>query len=123
MTLSPFSNLSPAVNSLPAVVALNVELVRGIESQVINDLLPRVKQESVALDLSAVPRIDAAGIATLITLYCSSVRAGTDFSVVAPSQHVLDMLRIVGLESILVANHNSDNRKQTTLADCGCPAA
>ena len=103
MTVSPFLNLASASNSLAAVIAMNCELVRGTEAQVIDELLPRVKQESVALNLSGVERIDAAGIAALITLYCSAVEAGTDFSVIDPSPHVLELLRLVGLESILVA--------------------
>jgi anti-anti-sigma factor len=103
MTVSPFLNLASASNSLTAVIAVNCELVRGTEAQVIHELLPRVKQGSVALNLAGVERIDAAGIATLITLYCSSVEAGTDFYVMDPSAHVLELLRLVGLESILLA--------------------
>lgn len=104
MTVSPFSDLALASNSIASVVAVDCELVRGTEAEVIDALLPRVRHESVALNLSAVERIDAAGIAALITLYCSSVQAGTDFSVVTPSPHVLELLRLVGLESILVAD-------------------
>ncbi len=103
MTVSSFLNIPSASNSPVAVIAVNCELVRGSETQVIDEVLPRVKRESVALDLSGVERIDAAGIAALITLYCTSVEAGTEFSVVTPSAHVLELLRVVGLESILVA--------------------
>lgn len=120
MTVSPFLNIASASNPLAAVIAVNCELVRGTEARVIDELLPRVKQGSVALDLSAVERIDAAGIAALITLYCGSVEAGTDFYVLAPSPHVLELLRIVGLESILVA----EDRLTGSLRDClNCPAA
>jgi len=107
MTVSSFLNISPASNFPVAVIALNGELVRGTESQLIDELLPKVKQGSVALDLSGVERMDAAGIAALITLYCTSVEAGTEFHVVDPSAHVLELLRIVGLESILVADGNT----------------
>jgi anti-anti-sigma factor len=106
MTVSPFSNVAPPTYS---VIPVNYELVRGTEAQVIDQFLPRVKRESVALDLSGVGRIDAAGIAALITLYCSSVEAGTDFSIVAPSPHVLELLRIVGLEQILIAENRPSN--------------
>lgn len=105
MTVSPFLNLSSASNSLASVVAVNFELVRGTETQVIDELMPRVKQESVVLNLASVERIDAAGIAALITLYCSAVEAGTEFSVIDPSHHVLELLRLVGLEQILVAGN------------------
>lgn len=105
MTVSPFLNLSSASSPLASVIAVNCELVRGMEAQVIDELLPRVKQESVALNLASVERIDAAGIAALITLYCSAVEAGTEFSVIDPSHHVLELLRLVGLEQILMAGN------------------
>jgi len=118
MTVTPFSNLASAVDSLPAIVAVHCELVRGTEAKVLAELLPRVKSESVALDLADVERIDAAGIATLITLYCSSVEAGNDFTVISPSHHVLELLRLVGLESILVAGDRARTRPCHE-----CPAA
>lgn len=120
MTVTPFSNLTSAVNSLPAIVAVHSELVRGTESEVLAKLLPRVKDGSVALDLANVERIDAAGIATLITLYCTSVEAGNDFTVVSPSHHVLELLRLVGLESILMAENRSSHRSRPCQE---CPAA
>ena len=115
MTVSPFMNVAPiaipnknrASQSLIATIALNCELVRGTEEQIVEELMPRVKQESIALDLGKVERIDAAGIAALITLYCTAVEAGTEFFVVNPSARVLDLLRLVGLESILVPACNS----------------
>jgi len=124
MTVTPFSNLTSAVASLPAVVAVHSELVRGTESEVLAELLPRVKSGSVALDLANVERIDAAGIATLITLYCSAIEAGNDFTVVSPSHHVLELLRLVGLESILIANKVADGRSTRRGRPCHeCPAA
>ena len=104
MTVSPFLNIPSASDSFAAVIAVNCELVRGTEARVIDELLPRVKRESVALNLAGVERIDAAGIAALITLYCSAVESRTEFYVIDPSPHVLELLRLVGLESILVAD-------------------
>jgi anti-anti-sigma factor len=118
MTVSPFYHLASASDS-PAVIAVNFELVRGAEASVVDALLPRVKRESVALDLSGVQRIDAAGIAALITLYCSAVEAGTDFSVVDPSHHVLELLRIVGLDSILMGDARLANARSSC---AGCAA-
>jgi anti-anti-sigma factor len=89
---------------LPNVIAVNCELVRGSEGQILQELLPRVREGSVALNLSGVMRMDAAGIAALISLYRASLEAGTDFSIVSPSTHVAELLHIVGLDSILVAN-------------------
>ncbi len=124
MTVPPFSKYAShsavAGGVVMSVIPVNCELVRGTEARLMEDLLPRVQQESVALNLSAVERIDAAGIAALIRLYCSSHAAGKDFTVVAPSPHVLDLLRIVGLESILVAGA----RQAGELLPClECPAA
>ncbi len=101
-TLSSFSNSALGSTGLATLIPVNYELVRGAESQLIDELMPVVRQESVALNLSGVERIDAAGIAALITLYCTSVEAGTEFSVVEPSTHVLELLRLVGLEPILM---------------------
>jgi len=119
MTVSPFSNLAlpgnPPSNAIATIVAIDYELVRGSEDQIVNDLKQRVAAESVALNLAAVERIDAAGIAALITLYCTAVEAGTDFSVVSPSAHVLELLRIVGLESILVADARPRGSERTRL--------
>jgi len=110
MTVPPFLNVAPiatqdsnaAPQSAIATVSVECELVRGTEDRVLKELMPRVKRESIAVDLSGVERIDAAGIAALITLYCTAVESGTEFLVVSPSARVLDMLRLVGLESILV---------------------
>jgi len=124
MTVSPFLNIASASNPNTAVIAVNCELVRGTEAQVIDALLPRVQQESVALDLSGVERMDAAGIAALITLYCASVEAGYAFSVVDPSPHVLELLHIVGLESILIVedggNAGEERIRHELLPGCGC---
>jgi anti-anti-sigma factor len=106
MTVTPISNLVPNLAPLPnrplESLAIPYELVRGNEIRVQSDLLPYIQRGSVALDLSQVERIDAAGIASLITLYCNAIEAGHQFSVVNPSVRVLDLLRLVGLESILM---------------------
>jgi len=115
MTVSPFSNIA-LTSSNAAVVFMNSELVRGAETQLVEELLPRVRQESVALDLAGVERIDAAGIASLITLYCTAVESGTEFSVVSPSAHVLELLQIVGLESILVASPRNSQTSRRSAA-------
>ena len=123
MTVSPFLNLASASNPLGAVIAVNCELVRGTETKVTAALLPRVKQESVALDLSRVERIDAAGIAALISLYCTAVEAGNTFRIVDPSAHVLELLRIVGLESILMTEDGRTDPariRRDHATGCGC---
>jgi len=110
MTVSSFSN--SAVLASPQATAIDYELVRGTEDRVYAELLPRVRQESLALDLSQVERIDAAGIAALITLYCTAVEAGNSFFVVDPSLRVLELLRLVGLDSILIQESDSSAQNQ-----------
>jgi anti-anti-sigma factor len=102
MTVPPFLNLASATNPRVSTIAVHCELVRGTEDLVIAELMPRVKKESIELDLSGVERIDAAGIAALITLYCTATEAGNQFHIVDPSVRVLELLRLVGLESILL---------------------
>jgi anti-anti-sigma regulatory factor len=102
MTVSPISNLATLSSRRLNSIAIGYELVRGNEDRVDAELLPQVRQSSVALDLSQVERIDAAGIASLITLYCTAIEAGNEFYVVDPSIRVLELLRLVGLESILI---------------------
>jgi ABC-type transporter Mla MlaB component len=45
------------------------ELVRGSDRRLVDEMAPLVRREDVALDLRSVERIDAAGIAALISLY------------------------------------------------------
>jgi anti-anti-sigma factor len=108
MTVACFSDLSSSATALATQVHFYCELVRGSEFRLTTELLPLVKHESVALNLSQVERIDAAGIAALITVYCSSIEAGTDFTIVDPSPHVLELLRIVGLDKILLGGQIGD---------------
>lgn len=77
------------------------ELVRGNDQLILERFLPLVREQSVALDLAAVTRIDAAGLATLIRLYCAAREAGRGFMVANPSSHVAEILRLVGLDRVL----------------------
>jgi anti-anti-sigma factor len=82
------------------------ELVRGNEQELLAWLSPLVRRHSVTLDMSPVERIDAAGIAVLISLHASAHQAGHCFKVVNLSPHVAEILSLVGLERIL-ASHNA----------------
>lgn len=113
MTVSSFSSTTSVMPSQATVIAVRGELVRGAEDRILSDLMPSVHRESVALDLSSVERIDAAGIAVLITLYCTAMESGNGFYVVDPSPRVLDMLRLVGLESILIPAGKPDQAPET----------
>jgi len=82
------------------------ELVRGQDRNLLESVGPLVRQQNIALDLSGVERIDAAGISALISLYASAGAAGHSFSVSNPSPRVAHILALVGLEQILVS-HNA----------------
>lgn len=80
------------------------ELVRGSEKEFLDWLMPLVNRQNVTLDLGSVERIDAAGIAALVSLYASARQTGHRFSIAHPSPHVAKILELVGLERILLAN-------------------
>ena len=89
----------------PIVAGEITELVRGNENALLERFMPLVRRQSVALDLEAVTRIDAAGLAALITVYCTARESGHDFTILNPSSHVAEILAVVGLDKILVAQH------------------
>jgi anti-anti-sigma factor len=91
------------------------ELVRGEDARFLERLLPLVRTRSLALDMSPVERIDAAGIAALITLYCAASRAGHAFSVAHASPRVEEILCLVGLERILTGRDAVEDARL-----CGC---
>jgi anti-anti-sigma factor len=83
------------------------ELVRGSEQFLLERFKPLVRGQSVLLDLAHVERIDAAGVAALISLYGCARDAGHHFSVTNASPHVAEILSIVGLDRILLS-HNAE---------------
>jgi anti-anti-sigma factor len=82
------------------------ELVRGQEGELLKRLKPLVAAQSVTLDLSHVERIDAAGLATLISLYGSARDAGNVFAIANASPRVFEILQLVGLDRVL-NSHNA----------------
>lgn len=83
------------------------ELVRGSERQLIDELTPVVQHETVSLDLHSVERIDAAGIAALISLYRLAQESGHGFCLANVAPRVRELLRLVGLDRVLVS-HNAE---------------
>ncbi len=79
------------------------ELVKSNEQTVVERLMPMVREQNIVLDLSRVERIDAAGLAALIRLYCAARDAGHNFSVFNPSPRVTEILTLVHLDGLLVA--------------------
>jgi anti-anti-sigma factor len=96
------SILCDAPETTTIVVTDLTELVRGQEQLLIDRLTPLVCRQSVTLDLGRVERIDAAGIAALIRLYCDACKAGHTFRVSKPSHRVSEILALVGVERILM---------------------
>lgn len=95
------TNLTNTPESLIAA-GLSTELVRGEEQRFLDRLLPLVRRGPVALDLGYVERIDAAGIAALITLYCDACKAGTRFTITNASARVREILALVRLDVFLI---------------------
>ena len=83
------------------------ELVRGQEQRLLKALEPVVREHSVTLDMRQIERIDAAGIAALISLYGSAHAAGHDFAIVNASHRVAEILELVGLDRILISHEAS----------------
>jgi anti-anti-sigma factor len=84
------------------------ELVKGREQEILEELQPLVESRSVRLDLCSIERIDAAGLAALVSLYCAACKAGHDFAVVNPSRHVARILAIVGLDRVLLSKDSAE---------------
>lgn len=104
-----FVMLSHPLNSAPYTVVCTLpELVRGCEQRWLDEVMPLASKHSIELDLHAVARIDAAGIAALIRLYQAASQAQQAFHIVSASRHVKETLRIVGLERLCVS-HNAVN--------------
>jgi anti-anti-sigma regulatory factor len=82
------------------------ELVRGDEQELLDRVGPMVREHSIELDLGKIDRIDAAGISALISLYTRAHNAGHAFSVRNVPGRVAEILKLVGLEAILVS-HNA----------------
>ena len=91
------------------IVSDTTELVRGQEQQFLERLRPLVKSQSVRLDLSSVERIDAAGIAALITLYSTARQANREFTISKARQRVREILRLVGVEQMLASRNVKDS--------------
>ncbi len=79
------------------------ELVRGNDQRLIQRVAPLLRDKSVTLDLHNIDRIDAAGIAALISLYSTAHNAGHEFTVCNVPARVADILALVGLDHILVS--------------------
>lgn len=81
------------------------EVVRGECVRLLERLGLLVAEQNVMLDMTGVVRIDAAGISTLLTLYCRAREAGNRFALVNVPARIVEILSVVGLEPLLLS-HN-----------------
>ncbi len=96
------------------------ELVRGTDQRLVALFAPLVQRQNIALDLGKIERIDAAGIAALITLYTDAQHAGQTFAVCNLSAHVAEILGLVGLAHILVTQDAA--LTHSSARHCACAA-
>ena len=80
------------------------ELVRGQEHCLLERVAPVLQRNNVTLDLHNVERIDAAGIAALISLYRKALDADHEFTIIHAAPRVASILRLVGLDAILLSH-------------------
>jgi anti-anti-sigma factor len=100
--MEEFHMSSPRQNSNTQFVSGIRELIRGQEQWFLEELRPIVSRQSVRLDLSHTERIDAAGLAALVSLYRDARESGHEFAVVNPPRRVARILEIVGLDRMIV---------------------
>ncbi|HTW79946.1 MAG TPA: STAS domain-containing protein [Terracidiphilus sp.] len=91
------------LNSPVRIASETTEIVRGQEEKFLEQMEPMIRNHSIELDMSPVERIDAAGIAALIRLYCDATQAGRRFTILNPRPHVHEILSIVGIDRVLMA--------------------
>src|SRR3974377_2099269 len=104
-----------ATEATPIMLPGNLcEIVRGKEQALLAIMEPIVRSRSVTLDLREVERIDAAGIAALISLYGSAHAAGHEFTIVNASHRVEEILALVGLDRILIPHDSGVPCPQVT---------
>jgi anti-anti-sigma factor len=87
------------------------ELLRDRVGSLLERIGPLVLQRNVALDLTCVDRIDAAGITALVVLYQNARQAGHRFRVTHVPARVAQILTMVGLDPFLVS-HNAVRSSQ-----------
>ena len=92
--------------SLVVAPADTTELVRGEDHKLIERVAPLLRVNDIALDLENVDRIDAAGVAALISLYSTGLEAGHKFAVCNVPDRVAEILELVGLAPIFLS-HNA----------------
>jgi anti-anti-sigma factor len=112
-----FNHANQAVIAVPHDMT---ELVRGTDQRFVALFAPVVRERSVVVDLARVERIDAAGIAALISLYGAASNAGHTFHVRNVNAHVCEILTLVGLDHILVSHEPVEQNVALALPASPC---
>jgi anti-anti-sigma factor len=86
------------------VLICPVELVRGKEDGFLSEALPFVEDAGLVVDMSQVTSLDAGGIGVILILRQVAEREGNLLVLTNPSPRVRQILRLVGLDAILVCN-------------------
>jgi ABC-type transporter Mla MlaB component len=97
------------------------ELVKGRELDALAQIAELARRQSIEINLASVQRIDAAGIAALVTLHSIARDAGHRFTVCHASARVVEVLSLVGLDQMLlsqnaVCNSHSGGQMERTAA-------
>lgn len=98
---SNYKNSNEVVISAPAGMT---ELVRGTDQRLVECASLLLRERNVVLDLTNITRIDAAGVAALISLYGVAHEAGHQFTICNPSHHVREILSLVRLDGVLLSH-------------------
>lgn len=94
------------------------ELVKGRDQALLDQVGPLVVRQSIALNIASIERIDAAGIAALVTLYSTACRYGHSFTVFNASPRVAKILSLVGLDRILLSQNAAQNSRSGRRLQC-----
>jgi len=113
--------LNQANELLVTAPAEFTELVRGNDDQLVGMMAPLVRKHSVLLDMARVRRIDAAGIAALISVYGYARDAAHTFRICNVTPHVTEILKLVSLDHILITRGEARARHKEACLEC--PAA
>lgn len=92
------------------VVHLNGAVLFGEDSSLLRTRVRALLEEckKVVLDMRGVPRIDSSGLGTLIALYASAKRCGTDIKLANLGNHPKEVLQITRLVTVFEVFDSTD---------------
>ncbi|HET9399826.1 MAG TPA: STAS domain-containing protein [Candidatus Acidoferrales bacterium] len=92
------------------VVQLNGAVLFGEDSNMLRTQVRALLEQckKVVLDMRAVPRIDSSGLGTLIALYASAKRCGTEIKLANLGIHPREVLQITRLVTVFEVFDSTD---------------